>query len=118
MPAHLKTVQNMTKAELELAFIRCRNNLKTVGNLTVKDSLQNFDAKEMYLHHKNRLVSFQKSRKCSVFIIFVSSHDASSKMYRLGSIFKNHLAKYVPYSCEREADPTHFLLFSKCAGFM
>ena len=56
----LKTVKNMTEAKFELAFTRCRNNLKMIGNLTVKNSLQGFDEKEMYLHSKNRSVSFQK----------------------------------------------------------
>ena len=56
----LKTVKNVTVAKFELALTRYWNNLKTVGNLTVKNSLQDFDAKEMYLHSKNRSVSFQK----------------------------------------------------------
>ena len=33
------------------------------GKLTVTKSLQNFDAKEMFLHLKNRSVSFPKLRK-------------------------------------------------------
>ena len=49
----LKTVKNVTVAKFELAFTRVRHNLKTVRNLTVKKSLQDFDAKEMYLHPKN-----------------------------------------------------------------
>ena len=52
--------QNVTVAKFELAFIRYRNNWKMVGNLTVKNSLQDFDAKEMYLHSKNRSVSFPR----------------------------------------------------------
>ena len=47
---------NVTVAKFELAFTRCRNNLKTVGNLPVKSSLQDFDAKEVCLNPKNRLV--------------------------------------------------------------
>ena len=46
----LKTMKNVTVAKFELAFTRCRNNLKTVGNLPVKSSLQDFDAKEVYLN--------------------------------------------------------------------
>ena len=49
----------MTAAKFELAFTRYPNNLKTVGNLMVKNSLLDFDAKEMYLQSKNRSVSFQ-----------------------------------------------------------
>ena len=45
-----------------------------------KESLQDFDAKEKYLHPKNRPVSIQKRRKCSVYIIVDSSHDAVSNL--------------------------------------
>ena len=57
----------MTVAEFELAFKRCRNNLKTVGNLAVRKSLQDFDAIERYLHPKCRSVLFQKRRKLCYF---------------------------------------------------
>ena len=36
---------------------------ETIWNLTVKNSLQDFDAKEMYLHPKNRPGSFQRCRR-------------------------------------------------------
>ena len=45
-------------AEFELAFTRGRNNLNTVRNLTVRNSLQDFDAVEKYLHPKCRSVLF------------------------------------------------------------
>ena len=48
--------------------------MKTVGNLTVKHSLQDFDAKEMYLHSKNQSVSFQKALKNFLFDHFLSAH--------------------------------------------
>ena len=47
-----------------------------------KNSLQDLNTKEMYLHPKNRSVSFQKSGNCPVFIIFDCSDDAVSKMVR------------------------------------
>ena len=53
-------VKNVTVAKFELAFTGCQNNLKTVQNLMVKNSLQNFDAEDLYLHPKDRSVSFQK----------------------------------------------------------
>ena len=58
-------------------------------NLTVKTSLQDLVAKEMYLHLKNRSVSLQKRLKCSVFIIFKCLHDAVSKMCPLEFRFQN-----------------------------
>ena len=54
-----------------------------------KNTLYDFNPKEMYLHSKNRPFSFQKRRKCSVYIIFEYSHDAVSKMYRLEFRFQN-----------------------------
>ena len=60
MLAHFENGENVTVAKFELAFTQYRNNLKTVGNLMVKNSLHDFDTKEMYLHSKNRPVSFQK----------------------------------------------------------
>ena len=37
-----------------------------------KNSLQDCDAKEMYLHLNNQLMSLQRRLQCSVFIIFES----------------------------------------------
>ena len=60
-------MKNVTAAKFELAFTRCRNNLKTVRNLPVKSSLQDFDANEVNLNPKNRSVSFQKRLKMFYF---------------------------------------------------
>ena len=79
MPAHFEKGEKCDGSKFELAFTQCWNNLKMVGNLMVKTSLQDFDVKEVYLHPKNRSVSFQ----CSVFIIFNYLHDAVFKMCRL-----------------------------------
>ena len=48
MPAHLEKSENVMVAKFELLFTRYWNNLKTVGTLTGKNSLQDFNAKEMY----------------------------------------------------------------------
>ena len=64
MPAHFVYVEKKeTVAKVEVAFTRYLQNFKTVGNSMVKDSLQDFNAKEMYLRPKNQLVSFIKDRK-------------------------------------------------------
>ena len=62
-------------------------------------------------------------KKCSAFIIFKFLRDAASKMCRLefrfqNLPFQNLLAKNVSVSCEREADPSNFSPFSKCAGIV
>ena len=92
--------------------------LITVRNLTVRHSLQDFDAIERYLYPKCRSVLFQKRLKCSVFVIFKCLHDAVSKMCRLEFRFQNLPAKNVPFSCEREACPSNFSPFSKCTGIV
>ena len=64
-------LKNVTVAKFELAFTRRQHNLKTIEDSTVKNSvpsLQEFDAKEMYLHLKNRLTSFQSVIKCPVLV--------------------------------------------------
>ena len=60
----------MTAAKFELAFTRCRNNLKTVRDLIVRNSLQDFDAIERYLHPKCQSVFFQKTSKIVLFLNF------------------------------------------------
>ena len=60
-------MKNVTVAKFELAFTRCRNNLKTVRNLPVKSSLQDFDANSVNLNPKNRSVSFQNRLKMFYF---------------------------------------------------
>ena len=119
----LKTMKNVTAAKSELAFTRCRNDLKTVGNLLVKSSLQDFDAKELYLNPKNRCLVPKAPEKAlfssflSVFtMLFLKCADKSSvfKIYR----FQNLPAKNVPFSCEQEAYPSNFSPFSKCAGIV
>ena len=109
----------MTVAKFELAFTRCRKNLKTAGNLPVKSSLQDFDAKEVRLNQSFRLVpkapeNVLFSSLLSVYtMLFPKCADYSSvfKIYR----FQNLPAKNMPFSCEQEAYPSHFLPFSKCA---
>ena len=104
MPAYFETGENVTVAKFELASTRCRNNLKTVGNLMVKNFLQDFDAKEMYLHSKNRSAAFQKYRK-----IFYFHHFRVSKP----RCFQNVLV-VVPFSKSTASKSAG----KKCAVFM
>ena len=120
----LKTVKNVTVAKFELAFTRCRNNLKTVRNLTVRSSFQDFDAIERYLHLKCRSVLFQKLRKLFYFHHFQVftrcrfQNVPDRVQFSKSTIFQNVPAKNVPFSCEREAYPSHFSPFSKCASIV
>ena len=105
MPAHFEYDEKVTVAKFELAFTRCRNNLKMIGNLTVRNSLQDFDVKEMFLLPKNRSFSFQVSKNV-VYVILECSHSAAVKMCWLEFRFQNlpfskSAGKNVPFSCER-----------------
>ena len=62
MPTYSGKGENVTVVKPEPAVTQCRNNLKTEGNLTVKDSMQDFDAKEMYLHPANQSAPYHQSR--------------------------------------------------------
>ena len=118
-----KMMKNVTVAKFELAFTRCRNNLKTVGNLSVKSSLQDIYAEEMYPRPKNRSISFQKRRKCSVFISFEYSHNAVSKICHLEFRFQNlPLAKsgdkkYAVFVLTGSLSVTFFIVF-QCASIV
>ena len=67
MPAHIGNGDKCDGRKFELAFRRCRSNLKVDGILTVENSLQAFDGKETFLHPKHRSVSFQKRREMFCF---------------------------------------------------
>ena len=81
-------------------------------------SLEEFDVKEMYVQLKSRLASFLKRLHH-----FECSHDAGFKMCQLELRFQNlpfskSAGKNVPFSCEREAYPSHSSPFSKCVSFL
>ena len=116
----------MTVAKFEPAFTRCWNNLRMIGNLTVKNSLQDFDAKEMYLHTKNRSVTFQKSRKMFCFYHFrvFTRCCFQNVIYRFQNLLKKmcrfrvnerpirhifHRFQNVPASCERCLTPMRLI---------
>ena len=101
-------MKNVTVPKFELAFTRCRNDLKTAGNLTVIVSLQDFDAIERYLHPKCRSVLFQKASKIVLFSSFSSVYTMLFPMCWLEFSFLNLpfskcAGKNMPFSCEREA---------------
>ena len=56
----------MTAAKFKQAFTRCQK-IENGRKLDGKNSLQDFDAKEVCLHPKNRSVSFQKRLKMFCF---------------------------------------------------
>ena len=125
----------MMVAKFELAFTRCRNNLRMIANLTVKNSVQDFDAKEMCLHSKNRSVAFQKHRKmfcCHHFRMFTRCCFQNVPVivpFSKPTVFKTcrqkmcrfhvngrpfHRFQNVPASCERCLKPSLRLISSQC----
>ena len=79
-----------------------------------KNSLQGFDAKEMYLHPKNLSVSFQKLLKCSAFVIFKCLHDASP-VHKLLEISRKVAQKVATFS---KSCPKVAQLLSRFHGHM
>ena len=119
----LKTVKNVTVAKFELAFTWWQNNLNAVLDTTVINSLQGFDAKEMYLHSKNQSVLFQKRWKMFCFHHVECSHNAVAKMCRLEFRFQNlPFLKSTGKKCAifvlKGGLSVTFSLFSKCAGIV
>ena len=87
--------------------------MKTVENLMVKSRCRVLmPKKSTYIlridHYRSKSVE-----KCSLYIIVEYSHDAVSNLCLLGFHFQNlpfskSASKNVPFSCEREAYPSHF----------
>ena len=123
MPAHFENGEKFDGYKTGASVHTMREQFENSRKLDGKSSLQDFDAKAVCLHPKDRSVSFQKRLKCSVFVIFKCLQDAVSKMCRLEFRFQNlpflkSVGKNVPFSFEREAYPSNFSPFSKCAGIV
>ena len=67
MPAHFKNGEKCDGSKILAVIHTMPEQLQNGRNFGGKNSLQSIDAKEMYLHPKNRSVSFQKWRKMSCF---------------------------------------------------
>ena len=119
MPAHFENGEKSDGTKIWASVHTIRAQFENGRKFDSKNSLQDFDAKEKYLHQSKS----KSVKKCAVYIIVECSKDAVSNLYRLGFRFQ-HLplsksaGKNVPFSCEREAYPSHFAPFSKCAGIV
>ena len=88
-----------------------------------KNSLQDFMPKNSTYTFRIDLSRSKSVEKCSVFIFVECLNDTVSNLCRLrfrfqNLPFQNLPAKNVPFSCEREAYPSQFSSFSKCAGIV
>ena len=88
-----------------------------------KNSLQDLVPKNSTYTLRIDLSRFKSVEKCSVFIFVECLNDAVSNLCRLRFRFQNlpfskSTGKNVPFSCEREAYPSNFSPFSKCAGIV
>ena len=112
----LRTMKKGLVAKFELELTRCRNNLKTVGNMTVKTLCKTLMPRKcIYILRIDH--SLPKAQKNVLFTPFSSIHtmpfpkcageSSVFKIYR----FQNLPAKNVPFSREREAYPSHFSPF-------
>ena len=89
----------------------------------VKNSLQDLMQKNSTYTLRIDLSRSKSVEKCSVFIFVECLNDAVSNLCRLRFRFQNlpfskSAGKNVPFSCEREAYPSNFSPFSKCAGIV
>ena len=104
----------------QTAFIRYRHNLKTVGNLTVKTRCRTLMLKKSTYNLRIDQSRSKSVEKCAIYITVECSLDAVSNLYRLGFRFQNlpfskSAGIKVPFSCEREAYPSHFFtVFKMC----
>ena len=89
MPVHSENGEKCDGCKVLASIHTIPEQFENGRNLDGKTSLQDFDAKEVYIHPKNRSVSFQDPPKCSVFTIFKRLHDAVSKTCRLECRFQN-----------------------------
>ena len=89
-------MKNLTVAKFDLASTLCRNNLKTLGNMTVKTLCKTLMPKKcIYILRIDH--SHSKSvEKCSVYIILEFSHDAVSKCAGESSVFKIYRFQNLP----------------------
>ena len=92
----------MTVAKFQLAFTRHRNNLKTVGNLTVKTLCKSLMPKA-YMHPKKSISLVPKASQNVPFSPFLMN-DAVFKMCQLEFCFQSlqyskSTRKTVPFLC-------------------
>ena len=117
MSSHRMCPGYFTKTE----FTRCRYS--TVNNLV--QSLQEYNAKEMYLHLKSCLVSFESIENVPWSSVLSGDTMPFSKCAGQSSVFEtlmfrichfqNLLAKNCSL-CKREAYPSHFCRFQNLAA--
>ena len=67
MPAHFENDEKCDGSIIWASVHTMPEQFENGGNLTVRNSLQDFDAKKMYLHPKNQSVSCHKCRKIFCF---------------------------------------------------
>ena len=96
-------------------------HFKTVGDSTVKMSLQNLDAKKLYIQPKEWISLVPKRLQMFCFHHFPVFTRCRSKMCRLASRFQtlsfsNLPAKNMPLSFEREAYPSNFHRFQNVSA--
>ena len=75
--------KNVTVAEFQRAFARCRNSWETVGNLTVKNRFKTLMPRNCTYTLRIDHSRTKSVEKCSVFIILECSHGAVFEMCRL-----------------------------------
>ena len=70
MPPHFQNGEKCDGGKISPSVLVMTEQFENGRKFDEKNSLQEFHAKEMYLHAKNRSASFEKRQKLFCFIIF------------------------------------------------
>ena len=123
MPAQFKNGEKCDGCKAGASVQTIPEQFENGRNLDGKNSLQDLMLRK-YLHPKNRSVSFQDHPKMLYFHHFPVFSRCCFQNVPVRTLFsKSPVLKIcrqenVPFSCEREAYPSHFSPFSKCAGIV
>ena len=77
-PPHFENSEKYDGSKISASVHTIPEQFETVGNLTIKNSLQEFDAKKCTYTLRVDQSRSESLEKCSVYIIVECSHDAVS----------------------------------------
>ena len=124
MPALFESIENFDSSKLLACVHTMPEQFENGKKFDGKNSLQDFDAKEMCLHHKNRSVSFQKRSKMFCFHHFrvftrCLFKDVPVRVpFSKSTVFKICRQKNVPFRVNRRPICHIFTIFKMCRSFI
>ena len=98
MPAHFQNGEKCDGSKVCASVHTMPEQFENGRKFDCRNSLQDFDAKEAYFTLRIDKSLSESVERCSVFIIFVCSNSAVSKMCRLDKSRSNRFHVRVPFS--------------------